>query len=52
MLLDGIRAKADRLDAQSRRMRVWMALFFILLLIKGAEGVWFPNAILKQPAIC
>lgn len=45
---DDIRAKAERLDAKSRRMRVGMALFFILLLIKGAVEVWFQDAILER----
>jgi hypothetical protein len=46
--LDDIRAKAQRLDAKSRRMRVWMTLFFILLLIKGAVEVWFHDALLER----
>lgn len=46
--LDDIRAKAKRLDAKSRRMRVWMALFFILLLIKGAVEVWVEEAVLER----
>ena len=46
--LDDIRVKAERLDAKSRRMRVWMASFFILLLIKGAAEVWFQDAILER----
>jgi hypothetical protein len=46
--LDDIRAKAERLDAKRRRMRVWMTLFFILLLIKGAVEVWFQDAILER----
>jgi hypothetical protein len=45
---DDIRTKAARLDAKSRRRRVWLALFFILLLIKGALEVWFQEGILER----
>ena len=46
--LDDVRTKAERLDAKSRRMRVWMSLLFIMLLIKGAMEVWFQVGILER----
>ena len=46
--LDDVRTKAERLDAKSRRMRVWMPLLFMLLLIKGAMEVWFQVGILER----
>jgi hypothetical protein len=46
--LDDIRVKAERLDAKRHRMRVWMASFFVLLLIKQAVEVWFQDAILER----
>ena len=46
--LDDIRAKAERLDAKSRRMRVWMRLLLILLLIKGAVEVWLQQDVVER----
>jgi hypothetical protein len=46
--LDDIRAKAERLDAKSRRMRVWMRLFFILLLIQQAVEVWLQEDVIER----
>jgi hypothetical protein len=46
--LDDVRTKAERLDAKNRRMRVWMPLLLILLLITSAMEVWFQVGILER----
>ena len=48
MPLDDIRTKAERLDAKTRRWRVVTAVFFILLLIKGAVEVWIQDGMLER----
>ena len=48
MPLDEIRAKAERLDTKTRRWRVVTAVFFILLLIKGASEVWIQTETLER----
>jgi hypothetical protein len=48
MPLDEIRAKAERLDARTRRWRVVTALLFILLLISEALQVWRQEALLER----
>ena len=45
---DDIRARAERLDAKSRRWRAWTALLVIVLLIKGAVEVWLQEAVLER----
>jgi hypothetical protein len=48
MPLDEIRTKAERLDTKTRRWRVVTAVFFILLLIKGASEVWIQTETLER----
>jgi hypothetical protein len=46
--LDGIRTKAERLDAKTQRWRVVAAVLLILLLIKGALEVWIQTETLER----
>ena len=46
--LDNIRAKAERLDAKTRRWRVINLGLFILLLIKGAFELWIQTETLER----
>lgn len=46
--LDDIRAKAERLDAKTRRWRTGTSLLFIVLLIKSAVEVWLEEAVLER----
>ena len=46
--LDDVRAKADRLDAGTRRWRVVSTVLLILLLIKGAFEVWIQTETLER----
>lgn len=48
MSLDEIRAKAERLDAKTRRWRVVTALLFMLVLIGEAFQVWMQEALLER----
>jgi hypothetical protein len=48
MPLDGIRTKAERLEAKTRRWRIVTAVLFILLLIKGALEVWIQTETLER----
>jgi hypothetical protein len=46
--LDEIRAKAERLDAKTRRWRSVTALLFVVLLISEASQVWLQEALLER----
>lgn len=46
--LDDLRAKAERLDAKTRRLRVWTSLFFSLVLIKQAVEVWLQEDVIER----
>ena len=48
MPLDEIRAKAERLDAKTRRWRSATALLFVALVISEALQVWLQEALLER----
>jgi hypothetical protein len=48
MPIDVIRSKAERLEAKTRRWRVFSAVLFMLLLIGEALQVWMQEALLER----